>query len=565
MSTFQHLSICLPTDFALETSAIETIVRFVFVTSLVSLFVICLGLSAAVWGRRNKIHLRPLTGLILALASCGALVVAFVALRHATTSHDGIVEAGDLFTIRSKSDAIATVLVATGAVQRGDPLVRFEVPGLDGRLASLDSRIMTLREQLQLTALQPLQLDAAITVRKGLLSDDLARRQSLIVDMMKSSRENRRTLLDTEVQFADRLGHIDLQIDSSKQISHIATSQLVITQDALNRAQYLRQQGIESVTASENRLTDRLSSELTLNKAASDIASLERMRAEMQKMHASATSLLSAAQTEIDDQIDEQRKDIATLNSSLVDTVRDEALDHKRAEEALRHGREALNYEIVAIEAEKRALLATTTVQAPESGTIIYRNSAPGIVSDNSLLVALAPASGFSAHVRMGSDEVAALDKGRSAVFELIDANLLTRYVPGFYRATSAAPFESDESIVTFDVSLPTELIERLARSAEPIGVRLIWNAPLSGDPLFRSGLTLMAGALMLSVATFRRFSAAGGNAIGVVRVLLPLLWLCQPTEAIASGSDDLGLSICGVLEYAPVPIKSSGKPCDRL
>jgi hypothetical protein len=398
---------------------------------------------------------------------------------------------------------------------------------------------MTLREQLRAADLQPLQLDAAITEGKRRLSEESAQRQSILVDLEKSSRENHRAALDTEAQFAERLGQIDLQIDSNKAVSSIAASQLSITQDALSRAQYLRQQGIENVTLSENRLADRLSRELTLNKAASDIAALERMKADLQAMRVSSTAFQSAMQTSLDGQIDEQRRAIAALQQGLEAAGRDEASDRRRAEEARRHGREAMGHEIRAIEAEKGVLLATTTVQAPFAGTVIYRNSAPGIVSDNSLLVALAPASGFTARVRMATDEAGALDRTRPAVFELADATLMTHYVSGLYKTTAPAPMEGDQSIVSFDISLPTDVIERLTRSVEPIGLRLVWTAPLWGDPLFRSGLVILGAALLLSAATRLRWSAAAGAAaMGAARLLLPVLWLCQPTEAIAAVRD---------------------------
>jgi multidrug resistance efflux pump len=528
----------------MQTLNINDVVRYVSVTSVVALICVCLAFSIAVWIKRNRIRVRLSTGLTFGLVAMALFCVVVVALHHEMTSHRGFVEAHDVFTVRSKIDAAATVVAKGGSVSRGDPLVRFEVPGLASRLASLDSRMMAVQEQLQSSDLQPLQLDASIVERRRRLANELAQAQSILIDLQKSSRENHRALLDTQEQYSERLGQLEMQIASNGQLSTISASQLAITQEALGRTQYLRQQGLENISAAENRLTDRLSRELTLKKASSDLAVTERMKTDTEAMRANSVAFLSTMQASLDSQINDQERAIAALRHRMEDAERDEGNDGLRATEARRHSREAMLHEIRGVGDEKSALLATTTIEAPFAGRVIYSNSAPGIVSSNSLLVALAPVSGFTARIRMGNDEVAFLDKARPVVFEFTAPNLLTRFVPGLYKSADPAPLESDQAIVTFDISLPAEMIERLTRTPDPLDVTLMWTAPLWGDPLFLLSVLLLIGALMLvAIPRLAPVKAMGAVAIRAARLLLPLLWWWQPTEAVAGkGTEVTGL-----------------------
>jgi hypothetical protein len=249
------------------------------------------------------------------------------------------------------------------------------------------------------------------------------------------------------------------------------------------------------------RSVDNLSAELSVEKSKQAIASLKEQHAALSPRYASSLASLDRQITELAAEHARMTATIEDLEGKIKAVRQELHADHDRAVVSRQSEVDAVDYDITILAKERTRLTELGQVRAPFAGKVVYRNSAPGLASGNTPILAISAGTGFTAAIRLPRRELRELASETDPVELALDSPVLNQYFTGRFVRAEPVPLEPERVIAYFECSLPPEIIGDLGNSADPLRVRLLWRPYLWFQPGTKLGILLLAaGGLALAV-----------------------------------------------------------------
>jgi hypothetical protein len=388
--------------------------------------------------------------LYLALA---LLVTALAAgwLNRELVRRAGVIQGTDFFVVKARYKAIPH-LVKDDSIAEGGRLATFADPEADRQEEQLRGEILVLEEQIASLQLKPLALDPEV-VRSSQNATDAQRDRLVqlgygVIGPAHDGLQSPQTLAEDE-----------------RTAAQLARSQAA--EKEYQRTVALVSEGVEAPVKLESA------------KAAAQTAAQELR--ERQNLIQSAMQGSDAVSR--------------TQASVLRDGQRAGA---ERSAELAELGARLAEYQGRLLQ-----LRSEGVVTAPFAGTVVYRNSAPGIVEDSKVILAFAKGSGFMANIEVPAREAALLEPGQELRLKL-KHSLVSEEVTGHLHSAQLVPGYPDRRDLRIECELPPEQFAEFASKSIP--VILQWRPPLYTDRIAQIGL-------LLSLLSFCGWLLAGARA----------------------------------------------------
>jgi hypothetical protein len=474
------------------------ILRVAILSVVIGFAGFCISYGVYVWRKRNATNRRPRSRSIMLaqvtfLLSCATIAVSWA--FNEFQGRSGIAGGSDIFVVNARGESFAQRITSAERVAKGDLLAEFLSPADRTRLAGIDLQISQAKAKKQAIGHKVLQYDEALLQEQAHLQSELLQDRGFASQLQNSDDEVERERATLTTDWTREEGKLLEDLAEAERELASALGQREITQRGVQRAEELQKQGNFSRQQLDQRSADDLTAQLSVEKNKQAIVSLK-------ERHAALSSRFESSVSSLDHQISELSADRVQMAATIKDVARKLDIvqqklrtDHDRAIAARQGEVDAVDYDISILAAEKTRLMEIGEVRAPFAGKVVYRNSAPGLASANSSILAISAGTGFSAAIRLPRRERRELAAQTDPVELALDTPVLNQFFTGRFVRSEPVPFEPDRVIAYFDCNLPPEIIGYLGNAVDPVRVRLLWRPSLWLQPGFEFGIFLVAGS----------------------------------------------------------------------
>lgn len=193
---------------------------------------------------------------------------------------------------------------------------------------------------------------------------------------------------------------------------------------------------------------------------------------------------------------DQRRMEILALKDSAERATATVTAANKRAESATEKYEQAAQLYKIQIEGiDQRSKEYTDELEAQQKQLLIVERL---IAEDGEkALNAMSSGKGFVVKVVVPTAELAAIEQAKVVTFQPNNAPIRSRF-NGTVREAKQLEASPSETIVSFDVRLPSDVLAQLKVSSEPLLVNVYWHPSIVQSSLVHAGLGIIAVALLV-------------------------------------------------------------------
>jgi hypothetical protein len=477
----------------------EDALRLTLLSGLVGFVVFCASYATIIWRKRNRpASANRLARFGLTLLVLGGIVAGGSWVATAFQDRSGIVSGDDIFVIHSRRDAGLSRVSREDFVEEGAILAEFVPSANEAELALLDNRIDEARSRLRGLELRTPAVDALLAQRRDQLQAQINQSRGFEFDLMRAAREFEKEEIALETVWTREQSQIESELaDARLQVASL-TEQIAIAEEARDRAVDLRARDLTPMQVLDERNNVLLSLRRDHDRADGVIYITERRLAALESRYSAALATLALQRMRLNEDLTREGENVAALRLELVKVEEAIQADQYRAGAAMREDMVAARHHLAALETDRRRAVEATQVRSPIAGRVIYRHSAPGLVSEGAPILAVSAGSGFVATVRLSEADAHAVAEAGSVRFTTSQP-LLTRFFTGEYRDQTPVSDGRDEVLVRFSVNLPPDAIMMLAASGTTaISAALQWRPPIIHNTSFRAALAAITIGLII-------------------------------------------------------------------
>jgi hypothetical protein len=487
------------------------LLRIAVLSGMVGFACFCISYGVFVWRRRNSTNGRPssrATKLAQALVLIGVVGIGLSWTTNEFQGRTGIAGGSDLFVVHSRQESASQQITSADTVKQGDVVAEFLSASDRTRLAAIDLQQAQARAKIRAIQSEVLQFDQALLAEQAHLRSALLQFKGFAFELRKSRLEIERDRADLLTTWTREDGKLLEEIALAQRELTTAKGHRELTRRALQRGQELAKQNDITQQTLDTRKADDLSADLQVQMQTNSIASLQERRTALNQRFQESDTAFTHQISELMNDSADTKASIDALDAQIGQINQKVSDDRGRAQASRAAEIEAVEYDITILSAERDRLTEAGQVRAPFAGRVVYRHPAPGLASENSPILAISVGTGFTAKVRLPSDEVDELAAQGQEVQLALENPILHRFFTGRYVRSEPVPFESSRVIAYFDCTLPPEIVSYLGGTADPVRVRLLWRPSLTRKLGFQISLLLLLASIPAFVWGARRTAA---------------------------------------------------------
>jgi hypothetical protein len=477
----------------------KDLLRIAVLSGMLGFACFCISYGVFVWRRRNAANQRARSRPTKAAQALVLIGLVGLAVSWATIEFQGrtgIAGGSDLFVVHARQASASQRITSADTVAQDNVVAEFLSASDRTRLAAIDLQQAQARAKIKTIESAVLQFDEALLQEQAHLHSALLQFKGFAFELRRSRLEIERDLAELLTTWTREEGKLLEEIALAQRELTTAVSHRELTTRALRRGQQLAKRSDISQQALDTRKADDLAAELDVEMHKNSLISLQdRRKALNQRFHESSTSYERQI-SELNDDLAATKASIASLEAKILDLNQRFGEDRERATVSRAGEIEAVEYDITILSAERDRLTEAGQVRAPFAGRVVYRHPSPGLASENSPILAISGGTGFTAKVRLPSDEVEQLASEGNEVQLALENPVLHRFFTGRFVRSEPVPFEPSRVVAYFDCALPSEIVSYLGSTAEPVRVRLLWRPALANQPGFQASLLILVASI---------------------------------------------------------------------
>lgn len=486
----------------------KDLLRVVLLSGMVGFAAFSLSYGIFVWRKRNAAGRQPKSwwvkvGQVVFVLGCLGMGIAWA--TNEFQARTGIVEGSGLFVAHARHENADVRITSKDSIAQGDIVAEFVSPADRTELAAIDLQRAQAEAKRSAIDKEVLQLDQGLLQQQSHLSSELLQLKGFAFELRKTryqAERSRTDLLTVQTREESELNEKAL-LEGTALAK--ALGQREFTRRALERGQGLQKRQYIPEQEMDTRVAADIAADLTAKEHKEAIDSLgNRLKA--------LETRFAASNVAIDNQLSEIGRDSINVEAAIEALeTKEKEFDHAVAEDRARailsrsRAVEAVQYDINIFDARKARLTEALQVRAPFAGKLVYRHPSPGLAAENTPILAISAGPGFAARIRIPRTEVVELASQLEGVKVALDNPVLHRFFTA--RFVRAEPIASEPGwvIAYLDCGLPPEMMAFMARSLEPVRVKLLWRPSLTLHPGFQFSLLLAAASVAAFLFGLRR------------------------------------------------------------
>ncbi|MBI5263540.1 MAG: hypothetical protein HY852_17165 [Bradyrhizobium sp.] len=418
-----------------------------------------------------------------------------------------MVEGKNLLVVHARRDANLVSLTQAQAVKKGDVLAEFIPPAMEAQLSVLDNRIAEARSRVQSLDHRALPVDPLLIQRQAQVRGELDRARSFAFDLRRSLRELEKDELAQRIQWTRERSQLEAERDSARRQRDSYNARIKIAEAAAARMAELQKREIVTSQLVGDRNTTVISLTLERDAAEGNLQAVNTRITALAQTYEKNEKAIAQQQGALRKDLAEAEQSERSLGEKAAEVDEQIRADQNRASAETASEIETSRHQLSALVADRERVIAGTRVRAPQDARIVYRHPSPGLVANETPILAVSSDSGFAARMLVPASDVEKLANTDSVQFS-IEKPILGRYFGGQYRGYDRIPDDQNHVLAFFDVQPSREVVTALATTPDnSVPARLRWRPDLVSEGPFQAGVIAVAVGLLgaLASATRRR------------------------------------------------------------